>query len=74
MKLTKKYSKNQNLKLQLRLKNKLQREKKFIRSELEQDKVDIQVIRETDIKKVQEGLDNFREEEPLNVENLTLKR
>ena len=69
MKLTKKYSKNQNLKLQLRLKNKLQREKKFIKSELEQDKVDIQVIRESDIKKVQEGLDNFREEEPLNVEN-----
>ena len=52
LKLTKKYRRNQNLKLQLRLKNKLQRVRKFIKSELEQEKVDIQVSRESDIKKV----------------------
>ena len=39
--IDKKYIRNQNLKLQLRLKNKLQRNKKFIKSELEQDKVDL---------------------------------
>ena len=37
-----------------------EREKKIIKSELEQDKVDIQVSRGSDVKK---------EEEPLNVEN-----
>ena len=70
MKLTKKYIRNQNLKLQLRLKDKLQREKKkIIKSELEQDKADIQVSRESDIKKVQDDFDEVKEEEPLNVEN-----
>ena len=53
----------------MRLKNKLQREKKFIKSELEQDKIDIQVSRESDIKKVQDVFDEVKEEEPLNVEN-----
>ena len=45
MKLTKKYIRNQNLKLQLILKTKLQRENKFIKSALEQDKVDIQLFK-----------------------------
>ena len=69
MKLTKKYTTNQTLKLQLRLKNKLLREKKIIKSELEQDKVDIQVSRESDIIKVQDVFDRAKKEEPLNVEN-----
>ena len=56
------------MKLQLRLKNKLQRERKFIKSELEQEKVDIQVSRESEIKKVKDVFD-VKEEEPLNVEN-----
>ena len=43
--------------------------KKFIKSELEQDRVDIQVSRESDIKKVQDVFDEFKEEEPLNAEN-----
>ena len=51
------------------MKNKLQREKKFIKSELEQDNIDIQVSRESDIKKVQDVFDEVKEEEPLNVEN-----
>ena len=46
-----------------------EREKKIIKSELEQDKVDIQVSRESDIKKVQDVFDEVKEEEPLNVEN-----
>ena len=46
-----------------------EREEKFIKSELEQDKVDIQVSRESDIKKVQDAFDEVKEEEPLNVEN-----
>ena len=45
------------------MKNKLQREKKFIKSELEQDKIDIQVSRESDIKKVQDVFDEVKEEE-----------
>ena len=45
------------------------REKKIIKSELEQDKVDVQVSRESDIKKVQDVFDEVKEEEPLNVEN-----
>ena len=39
------------------------REKKIIKSELEQDKVDIQVSRESDIKKVQDVFDEVKEEE-----------
>ena len=46
-----------------------EREKKFIKSELEQDKVDIQVSRESDIQKIQDVFDEVKEEEPLNVEN-----
>ena len=46
-----------------------EREEKFIKSELEQDKVDIQVSRESDIKKVQDAFDEVKEEEPLNVKN-----
>ena len=53
----------------MRLKNKLQREKKIIKSELEQNKVDIQVSREPDINKVQNIFDEVKEEERLNVEN-----
>ena len=84
MKLTNKYIRNQNLKLQLRLKKKknAEREKKFIKSELKQDKLDVQVSRESDIKKVQDVFVEVKEEEPLNVENffmmtmtfLTVKR
>ena len=51
------------------MKNKLLREKKIIKSELEQNKVDIQVSRESDIIKVQDVFDRVKEEEPLNVEN-----
>ena len=36
---------------------------------MEQDNVDIQVSRESDIKKVQDIFDEVKEEEPLNVEN-----
>ena len=36
---------------------------------MEQDKVDIKVLRESDIKKVHDVLDEVKEEEPLNVEN-----
>ena len=36
---------------------------------MEQDKVDIQVSRESDIKKVQDVFDEVKEEGPLNVEN-----
>ena len=68
VKLMKKYIRNQSLKLQLKLKNKLQREKKFIKSKLEQDKTDMQVSRESDIKKVQDIFDEVKKEEPLNVE------
>ena len=46
-----------------------EREKKFIKSELEQDKVDVQVSRESDIKKVLDVSDEVKEEEPLNAEN-----
>ena len=54
----------------MRLKNKLQRKKKkIIKSELEQDKVDTQVSRESDIKKVYDVFDEVKEEEPLNAEN-----
>ena len=38
-------------------------------SELEQNKIDIQVSREANIKKVQNVLDEVKEEESLNVEN-----
>ena len=62
MKLTKKIYKEPKLET-------AGREKKFIKSELEQDKVDIQVSRESDIKKVQDVFDEVKEEEPLNVEN-----
>ena len=51
MKLTKKYIKNQSLKLLLRLKITLYRtKKKIIKSELEQNKVDNQIAKELDIK------------------------
>ena len=46
-----------------------EREKKIIKSELKQDKTDIQVSRESDIKKVQDVFDEVKEEEPLDVEN-----
>ena len=46
-----------------------EREKKIIKNELVQDKVDIQVSRESDIKKVQDVFDEVKEEEPLNAEN-----
>ena len=46
-----------------------ERKKKIIKSELEQDKVDIPVSRESDIKKVQDIFDEVKEEEPLNAEN-----
>ena len=36
---------------------------------MKQDKVDIQVLREPDIKKVQGAFDDVRKEEPLNLEN-----
>ena len=36
---------------------------------MEQDKVDIQVSRESDIQKIQDVFDEVKEEEPLNVEN-----
>ena len=49
-----------------------EREKKNIRSELEQDKVDIQVSRESDIKNVQDVFDVVKEEEPLNDENFLI--
>ena len=39
-----------------------------MKSELEQDKVNIQVSRESDMKKVQDIFDEVKEEEPLNVE------
>ena len=45
-----------------------EREKRIIKSELEQDKVNIQVSREPDMKKVQDIFDEVKEEEPLNVE------
>ena len=46
-----------------------EREKKIIKSELKQDKVDMQVSRESDIKEVQDVFGEVKEEEPLNVEN-----
>ena len=46
-----------------------EREKKIIKSELKQDKTDIQVSRESDIKKVQDVFDEVKEEKPLDVEN-----
>ena len=69
IKLMKKYIKKQNLKLPLRLKNKLQRTKKIIKSELEQNKVDIQVAKESDVEKVRDVFDEVKKEEPINVEN-----
>ena len=70
MKLTQKYIMNRNLKLQLRLKKQTgEREKKFMESELEQNKIDIQVSRGSNIKKVQNVFDEVKEEESLNVEN-----
>ena len=45
-----------------------EREKKIIKSELKQDKVDMQVSRESDIKEVQDVFGEVKEEEPLNVE------
>ena len=44
-------------------------EKKF-ESELEQNKVDIHIAKETGIKKVQDIFDEVKEEEPMNFENL----
>ena len=43
--------------------------KQIIKSELEQNKVDIQIAKESDIKKVQDVFDKVKEEEPINVEN-----
>ena len=50
-------------------KTKFREREKNIKSGLEQDKVDIQVSRQSDIKKVQDVFDEIKEEEPLNVEN-----
>ena len=69
MKSTKKYIRNRSLKLPFRLKNKLYRTKKIIKSELEENKVDIQIAKEPDIKKVQDVFDEVKEEETINVEN-----
>ena len=41
----------------------------IIKSELEQKKVDIQIAKEPDIKKIQDVFDKVKEEEPINVEN-----
>ena len=43
--------------------------KQIIKSELEQKKVDIQIAKEPDIKKIQDVFDKVKEEEPINVEN-----
>ena len=45
------------------------REKKFIKSELEQDKVDIQVSRESDIKEVQNIFEEVKEEDDNDIFN-----
>ena len=50
-------------------KTKFREREKNIKSGLEQDKVDIQVSRQSDIKKVQDVFDEIKEEEPLNIEN-----
>ena len=44
-------------------------EKQIIKSELEQSKVDIQIAKESDIKKVQDVFDKVKEEELINAEN-----
>ena len=70
MNLMKKYIKNRSLKLLLRLKNKLLRtKKKFIKSEFEPNKVDIQISKESDIKKVQNIFDEVKEEKPIDADN-----
>ena len=46
------------------------KKEKKIKSELEQNKVDIQIAKESDIKKVQDVFDEVKEEETINVENL----
>ena len=70
MNLMKKYIKNRSLKLLLRLKNKLLRtKKKIIKSEFEPNKVDIQISKESDIKKVQNIFDEVKEEKPIDVDN-----
>ena len=45
-------------------------EKKLIKTELEQSKIDIQIAKESDIKKIQGIFDEVKEEEPIDVENV----
>ena len=47
----------------------VENEKKFIKSELEQNKVDVKIEKESDIKKVQDVFEEVKKEEPINVEN-----
>ena len=47
-------------------------EKKIIKSELEQNKVDIQIAKKSGIKKVQDVFDEVNEEEPSNVLKISL--
>ena len=47
-------------------------EKKIIKSELEQNKVDIQIAKKSGIKKVQDVFDEVNEEEPSNVKNFSI--
>ena len=45
-------------------------EKKLIKGELELSKIDVQIAKESDIKKIQDIFDEVKEEEPINVENV----
>ena len=45
-------------------------EKKLIKTELEQSKIDIQIAKESDIKKIQGIFDEVKEEEPIDNENV----
>ena len=47
----------------------VENEKKIIKSELEQNKVDVKIEKESDIKKVQDVFEEVKKEEPINVEN-----
>ena len=50
------------------------KKEKKIKSESEQNKVDIQIAKESDIKKVQDVFDEVKEEETINVENLKKRK
>ena len=45
-------------------------QKKLIKSELEQSKIDVQIAKESDIKKIQDIFEEVKEEEPINVEKV----